>query len=84
MSRFERFWYRSFGEASFSIGILQTSAYFQASYYQRHLCSFLRIPFEPEQMPVEFDFPALTLWRDSYLVEKMGERQISVAVTPTG
>ena len=85
ISRFEWFWYRSLGEASFSTGILQASPYFQASDYKRHLHLFLHLPFEKLNIsPVGFDFPALTLWQDRYLVQKMGDRQISVAVTPTG
>ncbi|CAA7259788.1 unnamed protein product [Cyclocybe aegerita] len=31
-----------------------------------------------------FHVPALQLWSDEYLTEQMGERQISVAVTPNG
>ncbi|KAF8165341.1 Clavaminate synthase-like protein, partial [Crassisporium funariophilum] len=30
------------------------------------------------------DLPALRRWNDGYLIEKMGNRQISVAVTPNG
>jgi jumonji domain-containing protein 7 len=30
------------------------------------------------------EFPALTKWTDDYLVEKMGDQSVSVAVTPNG
>ncbi|KAH7887736.1 cupin-like domain-containing protein [Phlebopus sp. FC_14] len=30
------------------------------------------------------EFPALTRWTDQYLIQQMGERRISVAVTPNG
>ncbi|KDR83736.1 hypothetical protein GALMADRAFT_236088 [Galerina marginata CBS 339.88] len=31
-----------------------------------------------------YQFPALKLWNEEYLGEKMGDRQVSVAVTPNG
>jgi jumonji domain-containing protein 7 len=35
-------------------------------------------------MMLGLELPALARWTDEYLINQMGDRQISVAVTPNG
>lgn len=41
-------------------------------------------PARPTRCFSGVEFPALTKWTDDYLVQKMGDQPVSVAVTPNG